>query len=94
MLSLRDFIERSTSLPADTFRLSDRGRLRPGAFADILVFDPEAFAERATYEAPTLLAAGVRTVLVNGVVAVDNGALTGAAAGRGLAQTSPAGTCR
>ena len=51
VLSLRDFIERSTALPADTFRLADRGRLRPGAFADVVVFDPEAYAARATYEA-------------------------------------------
>jgi len=93
VLSLRDFIARSTALPADTFRLADRGRLRPGAFADVVVFDPEAYAARATYEAPTLLAAGVRTVLVNGVLAVDNGVLTGAAAGRGLAHMPPAGTC-
>ena len=73
VLSLRDFIERSTALPADVFRLADRGRLRPGAFADVVIFDPEAYAARATYEAPTLLAAGVRTVLVNGVPAVENG---------------------
>ena len=94
VLTLRQFIERSTALPADTFRLAGRGRLRPGAFADVVVFDPGAYAARATYEEPTLLAAGVRTVLVNGVAAVDNGALTGAAAGRALAQTPPAGTCR
>lgn len=93
VLSLRDFIERSTALPADTFRLTDRGRLRPGAFADIVIFDPRSYAARATYEAPTLLASGVRTVLVNGVPAVANGALTGAAAGRALPQTPPAGTC-
>jgi N-acyl-D-aspartate/D-glutamate deacylase len=94
VLSLRAFIERSTALPADTFRIADRGRLRPGAFADIVIFDPEAYAARATYEAPTLLAAGVRTVLVNGVPAVEDGRLTGAAAGRGLAQAPPSGTCR
>jgi N-acyl-D-aspartate/D-glutamate deacylase len=94
VLSLRDFIERSTSLPADTFRLADRGRLRAGFFADVVVFDPQTYAERSTYEAPTLLAAGVRTVLVNGVAAVDNGALTGAAPGRGIAQTPTAGSCQ
>ena len=93
VLSLRAFIEQSTVLPADTFRLAGRGRLRAGAFADIVVFDPRAFAARATYEQPTLLAAGVRTVLVNGVPAVENGALTGAAAGRALAQTPAAGSC-
>ncbi|MDQ8757636.1 amidohydrolase family protein [Sphingosinicella sp. LHD-64] len=94
VISLRDFIEHSTALPADTFQLTDRGRLRPGAFADIVVFDPETYAARSTYEEPTLLAAGMRTVLINGVPAVDNGELTGAAAGRGLAHAPPAGTCR
>lgn len=94
VLTLRQFIERSTSLPADTFGLADRGRLRPGAYADIVLFDPRRFAPRATYEEPTLLATGVRTVVVNGVVAVENGALTGAAAGRGLAHDPPPGTCQ
>ena len=93
VLSLREFIERSTALTADTFGLADRGRLRAGGFADIVMFDPRRYAARATYEQPTLLAAGVRTVLVNGVAAVENGALTGAAAGRGLAHRPPPGTC-
>jgi N-acyl-D-aspartate/D-glutamate deacylase len=93
VLTLRQFIERSTALPADTFGLVGRGRLRPGAFADIVVFDPRRFAARATYEEPTLLASGVRAVLVNGALAVDNGALTGAAAGRALTHTPPAGSC-
>lgn len=94
VITLRDFIERSSSLTADTFGLKDRGRLRPGGFADVVVFDPARFAERASYEQPTLLAQGVRTVVVNGVVAVDNGALTGKAAGRALAHASTPGTCR
>jgi N-acyl-D-aspartate/D-glutamate deacylase len=94
VLSLRDFIHRSTALAADTFGIADRGRLRQGAFADIVAFDPQTYAARSTYEEPTLLATGVRTVLVNGVVAVDNGALTRAAAGRGLAHVPTAGTCR
>lgn len=93
VLTLREFIERSTVLPADTFGLADRGRLRAGAFADVVVFDPRSFAARATYEQPTLLATGVRTLLVNGIVAVDNGALTGAAAGRALAHAPTAGSC-
>jgi N-acyl-D-aspartate/D-glutamate deacylase len=93
VITLRDFIERSTSLTADTFGLAGRGRLKPGAFADVVVFDPKRFAERSTYEQPTLLAAGVQTVVVNGVTAVDNGVLTGAAAGRALPRTPPRGTC-
>jgi N-acyl-D-aspartate/D-glutamate deacylase len=94
VIPLRAFVERSTVLTADTFGLVGRGRLRRGAFADVVVFDPRLYAERATYQEPTRLAAGVRTVLVNGVVAVEAGRLTGAAAGRALAKTPPAGTCR
>jgi N-acyl-D-aspartate/D-glutamate deacylase len=67
--------------------------LRAGAYADVTIFDPRTYAARATYEEPTLLAAGVQTVLVNGVPAVLNGALTGAAAGRALPHRPPAGTC-
>jgi N-acyl-D-aspartate/D-glutamate deacylase len=93
VITLRDFIDRSTALTADTFGLAGRGRLRAGGFADIVVFDPKRFAERSTYDQPTRTAAGVRSVIVNGVLAVDNGALTGAAAGRALAHTPPRGTC-
>ncbi|HEX8448195.1 MAG TPA: amidohydrolase family protein, partial [Allosphingosinicella sp.] len=93
VLTLGQFVERSSTLAADTFRLEGRGRLKPGAFADIVVFDPRRYAERATYERPRLTAAGVRTVLVNGVVAVDQGALTGRAAGRALPHRPTPGTC-
>ena len=94
VISLRDFIESSSTLAAETFGLVGRGRLKPGAFADIVVFDPERFAARATYEQPTLLAAGVRHVLVNGVPAVNDGVLTGGAAGRALGHTPTPGSCR
>ncbi|HEX9964876.1 MAG TPA: amidohydrolase family protein [Allosphingosinicella sp.] len=93
VLTLGQFIERSTSLPARTFNLAGRGRLEPGAFADVVVFDPRRYAARATYRQPTLPATGVRTVLVNGALAVDKGVLTGRAAGRALAHRPPAGTC-
>jgi N-acyl-D-amino-acid deacylase len=93
VLTLRAFIERSTALPADTFGIVDRGRLRAGAFADIVIFDPRSFAARATYERPTELATGIRAVFVNGVAAVDNGTLTGAAAGRGLPHQPTPGSC-
>jgi len=65
-----------------------------GGGADAVLFDPKVYAARATYEEPTRTAVGVRTVVVNGVVAVDGGVLTGAAASRALAKTPPAGTCR
>jgi N-acyl-D-aspartate/D-glutamate deacylase len=93
ILTTREFVERSSALAASTFRLAGRGRLEPGAFADVVVFDPGRYAARATYRQPTLPAAGVRTVLVNGVLAVDNGALTGKAAGSALRHRPPNGTC-
>ncbi len=94
VLTLREFIERSSSVTADWFHLTGRGHLKPGAFADVVVFDPKSYAPRATYEAPTLLAAGVQTVLVNGVPAVDRGKMTGRAAGRALPHTPTPGSCR
>ncbi|HEX8484015.1 N-acyl-D-amino-acid deacylase family protein [Sphingomonas sp.] len=92
VLTLRQFIERSSALTADTFGLAGRGHLRPGAFADIVVFDPATFAARATYAQPTLPARGVQTVIVNGVIAVERGIATGRAAGRPLRRT-PTGHC-
>jgi N-acyl-D-aspartate/D-glutamate deacylase len=93
VLTLRQFIERSSALTAATFGLTGRGRLQPGAYADVVVFDPKRYAATATYEQPTLLAKGVRTVLVNGVLAVDDGELTGKAAGRALPHEPTPGTC-
>jgi N-acyl-D-aspartate/D-glutamate deacylase len=93
VLTVREFIHRSSSLTADTFGLKDRGRLRPGGFADIVLFDPKTYSERATYEQPDQLAAGVRTVIVNGAVAVDEGVLTGVGAGRAIPHVPPQGTC-
>jgi N-acyl-D-aspartate/D-glutamate deacylase len=93
VITVRDFIERSSTLTADWFHLAGRGHLSAGAFADIVVFDPKTYAARATYEQPTLFAAGVRTVLVNGTIAVDHGALTGAGAGRALPHQPTPGTC-
>jgi N-acyl-D-amino-acid deacylase len=94
VITLRQFVERSSTLPADTFHLAGRGHLRPGAFADVVVFDPRSYAARATYTAPTLPAVGVRTVLVNGRIAVNDGVLTGIAAGRALPHRPTAGSCR
>ena len=93
VIGLRDFIERSSSVTARWFGLTGRGELKAGYFADVVVFDPKTYAARATYEQPTLPAVGVRTVVVNGVLAVDNGALTGKAAGRALPHMPKAGTC-
>jgi N-acyl-D-amino-acid deacylase len=71
-----------TSLPARLFGLTDRGGLRSGALADIVIFDPDTIIDRATYENPHQLATGVSWVIVNGVVAWKNGEPTGARAGK------------
>jgi len=94
VLSLREFIDRSSAVTADWFGLADRGHLRAGAFADVVVFDPASYAARATYDQPDLTAIGVRTVVVNGRLAVDGGKLTGVAAGRALPRSPPAGACQ
>lgn len=68
-LSLEEAVRKITSLPAQTFGFRDRGRLEPGCAADVVVFDPGALADRATYEDPRLPSAGIRQVFVNGVPA-------------------------
>jgi N-acyl-D-aspartate/D-glutamate deacylase len=84
ILSMEAAVRSSTSLTAQTLGLKDRGLLKPGYFADVLVFDPKTYQDRATYEEPTVLATGVRYLTVNGQLAVDDGKLTPALAGRPL----------
>lgn len=83
-LPLPEAIRKMTSFPAQTFGLADRGVLRPGAFADVVLFDPEAIGDRATAANPTALSTGVLYVFVNGKLALANGKPTGARAGQGL----------
>jgi len=75
-------IRSMTSLPAGVFGLKDRGTLRPGAWADILVFDPARVRDAATYLEPHQMSEGIDYVLVNGVVEKDADAFTGTLAGR------------
>jgi N-acyl-D-amino-acid deacylase len=82
VVSLTDAVKKMTASPADRLKLRDRGRLRPGFFADVLVIDSERIADRATYAAPIALAVGVEAVVVNGKVAVSDGKETGIRAGR------------
>jgi N-acyl-D-amino-acid deacylase len=84
VLTLQQAVDRSTGRTARMFGFKDRGVLVPGAFADVIVFDAATFTDRATYEQPTLLAEGMKFVLVNGTLAIDNGRFTGAFAGRVL----------
>jgi N-acyl-D-amino-acid deacylase len=84
LLPLEEAVRRLTSFPAENLGLDRRGRLVPGYFADVVVFDPATVADRATFESPHQYAVGVRHVLVNGVVVLRDGEPTGALPGRAL----------
>ena len=73
-----------TELPAEILGLADRGRLEPGQFADVVVFDPDRLRDVASFERPGRHSEGVEWLLVNGVAAIEDGELTGERAGRGL----------
>lgn len=77
ILSLEEAIRKMTSLPAQRFQLSDRGLLRPGYAADIVVFDPATVSDRATFEAPHAYATGFSYVLVNGMPVIEEGKYNG-----------------
>jgi N-acyl-D-amino-acid deacylase len=82
VVSLEEAVRRMTSLPAEVFRLRDRGSLTPGSFADVVVFDPVEIRDHATFEEPHRYATGVRHVLVNGTPVIRDGEHTGALPGR------------
>ena len=84
VLTLEDAIRRMTSLPARTFRLADRGFIREGLAADLVIFDPSRVQDKATYTNPHQYSVGFDYVLVNGKLAVDEGKLTEARSGRPL----------
>ncbi len=84
VLSLEAAIHGMTGLPARVYRLADRGVIRPGAYADLLVFDPVRLRDRANYDDPHHLSEGVDYALVNGRLAIDGGEFADALAGRVL----------
>jgi dihydroorotase/N-acyl-D-amino-acid deacylase len=84
VIPLEEAVRKMTSFPAARLGLSDRGLVRPGVKADITVFDPATVADRATFENPHQYAVGISTVIVNGQVAFENGAMTDARPGRVL----------
>jgi dihydroorotase/N-acyl-D-amino-acid deacylase len=83
-LTLEDAIRKFTSLAAQRMRLADRGVLKVGMWADVVVFDPETVRDRATFDRPHQLAEGMRWVLVNGVPVIADGKATGARPGKVL----------
>jgi N-acyl-D-amino-acid deacylase len=83
-MPLEEAIRKFTSLPASRLRLADRGVLKAGLWADIVVFDPEQITDKATFSAPKQLSVGMQWVLVNGVPVIADGAATNALPGRVL----------
>lgn len=84
LLSLPEAIRKMTSFPAQRLGLTDRGLLRDGLAADVVVFDPTTVQGKATYEEPRQAPVGISHVLVNGELVIDDGAPTGARPGRAL----------
>lgn len=84
LISLEEAIMKMTSLPAERMSLARRGVIEPGYYADINVFDPETFADHATYDQPTLFATGLTACLVNGRIAYQNEAKTAGNYGKAL----------
>ena len=83
-LTLPEAIRKLAALPSSNLGLARRGVLKPGNFADVVVFDPATIADKATYEQPHQYAVGVRHVFVNGVQVLKDGEHTGAKPGRAL----------
>jgi N-acyl-D-amino-acid deacylase len=84
VLTLARAVHKMSGFPAERVRLPDRGRVAPGLAADIVVFDPATVADRATYEQPFQYPVGITAVMVNGVVALQQGERRGAGHGRAL----------
>jgi N-acyl-D-amino-acid deacylase len=82
VITVQEAVRKLTALPATNLSLRDRGELKAGYFADVVIFDPATIQDHATYEKPHQLATGVEDVWVNGVLALQNGAATGAGSGR------------
>ncbi len=84
MLTLPEAIRKFSALPAQRMRLTDRGVLKQGMWADVVVFDPETVRDLATFDEPNRLSAGMDYVLVNGVPVIEDGKMTGALPGKVL----------
>jgi dihydroorotase/N-acyl-D-amino-acid deacylase len=83
-LALSDAIRKFSALAAQRMRLTDRGVLKLGMWADVVIFDPEKITDKATFESPNQLSEGMEFVLVNGVPVIADGKMTGALPGKVL----------
>lgn len=84
IVTLEQSIRSASGLPADVLRLTDRGYLKPGFFADVVIFDPKTFRDTATFEKPHQYATGVRHLFVNGTTVIDDGKFLEVYAGKAL----------
>lgn len=87
LLTLPDTIRKFTALPAQRMRLIDRGVLKQGMWADVVVFDPQRISDKATFEDPNQLSVGMDEVLVNGIPVIESGKMTGKLPGKVLRGT-------
>ncbi|HTS03449.1 MAG TPA: amidohydrolase family protein, partial [Thermoanaerobaculia bacterium] len=98
VVTVEDAVRRLSAFPAENLSLTDRGRLKKGYFADVVIFDPKTIQDHATYDKPHQLSTGVENVWINGVQALKDGEATRAPSGRvvrGRAWTgAPHGGCR
>ena len=83
-LTLEDAIRKFSALPAQRMRLIDRGVLKKGMWADVVVFDPETISDVATFDDPNRLSKGMDDVLINGTLVIESGKMTGALPGKVL----------
>lgn len=81
-LSLEEMIRKSTSLPAETYQISNRGKLQEGYFADILIFKPEEVKDNATFESPAEYSEGMEWIILNGKLVVEEGQFLNLLAGK------------
>ncbi len=88
LISVEQAIRSASGLPADILKLPERGYLKAGYFADIVVFDPKTFRDKATFDQPHQYSTGVRYLFVNGRLAIDEGKATEVLAGRVLRHSS------
>ena len=84
ILTLEEAVRKMTGLSAANMGIADRGAIRPGAYADLVLFDPATVADRSTFEDPAALSVGIDTVWVNGIAVWQDGKATGAHPGRGI----------
>jgi N-acyl-D-aspartate/D-glutamate deacylase len=90
VLPVERAVRSASGLPADILQFPERGYLKPGYFADVVVFDPEKYRDVATFDKPHQYATGVRYLFVNGQLAIEDGKYTEALAGKVLRHKDPA----